>query len=530
MTNWERRHRDFPSPVSIGGEEFFEVLAVGAWLDRRMIASNALMAGEPVGSTYGARFRRNLAGRLDDERPVSVPVPSCTTPDPSDDENVLWEELMRLRGPADVAWYRDLVLSLVYLRAHEGDGWAAVTRDFRTGEGARALRRLALETQAILPDPGTPDRYATHTLNRSGHELADIADAVERAIDNRGGVKIFRELLGRFTALEGQRGKVGDFYTPESVAHALVGALSPDLPEAIYDPACGTGGLLAATATHIQQVSGQAPFPVRGDTFDARSFALARMNLMLHGVDAELATRPVHELCEMPRSRSRFGYVITNPPFNMSDWCPGNPDHGPWPYGAPPAHNANFAWLQHAVGLLARGGRAAVIMAPNAAFSQNERERVIRAGMVKDGCVEGVIALPPQLFLSTAVPVTIWLLTPPNPSREEILFVDASATGRMVTRTRRELGADDIREMGDIVARWRRGEEPDSALATSVPLRDIRDQDYNLNPRKYVVPSPVAASGDGQTVEVLRRKLDCLHVRAAEADARAEHELRRLGW
>ncbi|MEU4533524.1 N-6 DNA methylase [Streptosporangium sp. NPDC023825] len=169
-------------------------------------------------------------------------------------------------------------------------------------------------------------------------------------------------------------------------------------------------------------------------------------------------------------------------------------------------------------------------MAPNAAYSENERERAIRAGMVEGGCVEGVIALPPQLFSSTAVAVTIWLLTPPTESREEVFFVDASHTGRMVTRTRRALGADDIREIGDIVARRRRGEEPDSAPAASVPIRDIRDQDYNLNPRKHVMPLPAAVSGDGRTVEALLRKLDDLHVRAVEADTRAEYELRRLGW
>ncbi|WP_436760832.1 N-6 DNA methylase [Streptosporangium sp. V21-05] len=253
------------------------------------------------------------------------------------------------------------------------------------------------------------------------------------------------------------------------------------------------------------------------------------MNLTLHGVDAELATRPVHELWDR-YPRSRFNYVVTNPPFNMRDWCSGDPDDWSWPYGAPPAHNANFAWLQQAVGPLVPGGRAAVVMAPNATFSENGRERVIRAGMVEGGCVEGVIALPPQLFLSTAIPITIWLLTPPDRSREEILFVDASDMGWMVTRPHRELGADDIQEMGGVVARWRRGEKLNSALATSIPLGNVRGQGYNPNPRNYVMPPQADVSGSEQAVEDLRRKLDRLHAWAAEADARAEHELRRLGW
>ncbi|WP_440071054.1 N-6 DNA methylase [Streptosporangium sp. OZ121] len=527
VTNWERRHRDFPSPVPIGGEELFETSVIGAWLDRRVIASNMLMAGEPAGSTYGTRFRRNLAMPSDEERPVPVPAPSSAPPGPSDEEDVLWEKLMRLRGPVDPAQYRDLVLILVYLRVRRSGSWGAVTRDLREGHGPIALARLSAEVDAILPNHWMLDWAGFGTLNRSGRRLAGIADAVDQAVDRRGGAEVFHGLLGHFALLEGRKG--GNFHTPDSVVRALVEVLSPDLPQAIHDPACGTGELLVAAAARVREASGRPPSSVRGETSDGRTLTLAGMNLTLHGVDADLATRPVHELWN-PYPRSRFEYVVTNPPFNMGDWYSGDPDRGWWPYGAPPAHNANFAWLQHAVGLLARGGRAAVVMAPNAAYSENERERAIRAGMVEDGCVEGVIALPPRLFSSTAVAVTVWLLTPPTESREEVFFVDASRTGRMVTRTRRELGADDIREIGDIVARQRRGEEPGSAPATSVPLRDIRDQDYNLNPRKHVVPLPAAVPGDGRTVEALLRKLDDLHVRAAEADARAEHELRRLGW
>ncbi|WP_326646993.1 N-6 DNA methylase [Streptosporangium sp. NBC_01755] len=108
-------------------------------------------------------------------------------------------------------------------------------------------------------------------------------------------------------------------------------------------------------------------------------------------------------------------------------------------------------------------------------------------------------------------------MTPPNEFRKELLFIDASDMGRMVTRTHRELGAEEIHEMGAVVARWRRGEELDSALAMSVSLGNVRGQDYNLNPRKYVVPPPADVSGDKQMVEDLWGKLGRLHARAAEA-------------
>jgi len=237
-------------------------------------------------------------------------------------------------------------------------------------------------------------------------------------------------------------------------------------------------------------------------------------------------------------SGRRFDVVLANPPFNMSGWA-GSGDSAQdvrWRYGVPPDHNANFAWLQHAVAMLAEQGRAAVLMANGAASTQDPQERAIRTAMINDGAVESIVALPPQLFHSTAIPVTLWLLRAPvgGSSASPVLFVDARATGRLVSRTRRVLTDDDIGRLIDIYQDWR-GRSPTApyrgvdGLARSVPLEEIRQRDYVLNPGRYVVPPSARPDLDStaRIVRELQQELDWLRNCAIDVDAQVDQQLRR---
>lgn len=180
------------------------------------------------------------------------------------------------------------------------------------------------------------------------------------------------------------------------------------------------------------------------------------MNLDIHGVPADLTARPGIALDDDLHSGRQFDAILANPPFNMSDWCSDHPADRCWRYGAPPKSNANFAWLQHIWSSLAEGGRAAVVMANGALSSEQAGEGRIRAAMVEDGVVEALIALPPQLFATTAIPVTVWLLRRPGDTRDgEVLFVDARMLGSMISRTQRDLLPDDRRRIAGTVLEWR---------------------------------------------------------------------------
>ncbi len=177
------------------------------------------------------------------------------------------------------------------------------------------------------------------------------------------------------------------------------------------------------------------------------------------------------------------------------------------------------------------GGQAAIVMANGALSSASPRERDIRMRMVEDGCVEALIALPPALFYNTGIPVTIWLLNPPRTSRNEILFVNASDSGHMVGRTHRDLGDAEIGEIIRTVASWRSGRLSESSIsAVSIPMTQIREQDYNLNPLVYLSRTPTIAEYESAMSEIrlLARRLESEQDEAAEKDAAASRLLRGL--
>jgi type I restriction enzyme M protein len=258
------------------------------------------------------------------------------------------------------------------------------------------------------------------------------------------------------------------------------------------------------------------------------------MNLELHGVVADLAPHPGSALREDLHAGRQFDVIMTNPPFNISGWSNGDPASDPrWRYGTPPEGNANFAWLQHVVSCLAPEGRAAVVMANGALSSEHAQDRTIRAAMVEDGVVEALIALPPQLFSSTAVPVTVWLLRCPTAETDgEVLFVDAHALGGMVSRTQRILTQEDVRQITATYGAWRDrwshgGYEDIRGFSASVTTQEIRAHDYRLTPSTYV-GAPIATPKPAETALGLRRRLDRLRAHAIDVDAMAERQLNRI--
>lgn len=519
VSNWERRHPDFPRPTLIEGDELFDTQAVAAWLDGRRIPKNALRDGEAPGLTYGARFRESQ--QAPQEHPP--PPPHAVSVSRWEPEKRLWAAFDELRGVIAPDRHNLLVLTLLYARARDEEGWAAVE-----GEQIDAWRWVdhALHT---LAEPALASMWWELPANvREGRALAEIARVVDHWVRKLGAAEAFQLFLGRHAETQGK--KADEFYTPTSVTRTLVDLMAPDAPLDVYDPACGAGELLTATVSRVRERSTATPVRVEGNALSPESLSLARMNLRLHGVDARLDSRAI-EVLRAPNSARRFRYVVCNPPFNMRNWC-DDPDMYCWRYAPPPRHNANFAWLQRTIDLLTPEGRAAVVMPNGAAFSENPRERAIRAGLVEDGCVEGLVSLPPNLFHSTAIGVTIWLLRHPLRRPREILLVDATGMGQMTTRTRRVLTQEEHRTLAEIIEGWRKGRgiTGHDGLATIVEPKEVRRQNYNLNPLRYVMRAAGSLAAGGQSVAALRQELDRLHAVASAADGHVTELLRRLRW
>ncbi|MCZ9341757.1 SAM-dependent methyltransferase, partial [Streptomyces sp. TRM76130] len=251
--------------------------------------------------------------------------------------------------------------------------------------------------------------------------------------------------MARYSDLMGRRG--GDFFTPRAAVDVLVQLVADDSQavRSVHDPFVRAGELLSAGCDAVASRGGGA-LQASGTGVGEHPLALAGMNLALHAIpEVSLGTGSTAPSADADLRHQAYDRILTNPPFNMR--IERFVERGHWRYGPPPRHNANFDWLQYVVTHLRPGGRAAVLMPDIAAFSANPSERKIRAAMVEDGAVQALISLPAQLFTTTGISVTVWLLRHPPGTCDEVLLVNAGHFGSLVSRVRRELAPDETRRI-----------------------------------------------------------------------------------
>jgi type I restriction enzyme M protein len=534
VSNWERRHGDFPEPEQTDGVDRFRADEVTAWLSDRRIPANALEPRETPGISYGDRFLRNLMAASAEDPPRPDP--------PTEVARKLWNAMDgALRSLLSAEDRVDLLLTLVHRRVRQPEGWAELVAAAQDPNGHSAL--IPLVTRLLRPsadEDRNPHRWPYSLPNTTvawqalgqliltvdGALTADVAD--RRTPGRSAAAGVFDLILNRWAMGEGQ--KDHQFFTPRPIVRLGVDLLSvTGRSNRIYDPYCRAGGFLEEV---VSRLASDADKPggveIYGTNPDPKIVGIAAMNLALHGVDARLeATNPVDGPTPSD-TRRRFDLVFTNPPFNMH--LNHDPDLGDrhWPYGSPPKRNANFAWLQHVASALDVRGRGAVLMANNAAVSASRREQDIRTAMVEDGVVECLVALPARLFAGTGIPVTMWILKHPAERLDEILFIDASGMGTMTSRTLRSLTDEDISRISEIYRDWRDGRRTadrvhrHGAVAASVPLAEIRRQGYLLHPSTYVAaPQQEPKATDARSdLTNAATELHRLIARAAEVDSR----------
>jgi type I restriction enzyme M protein len=341
--------------------------------------------------------------------------------------------------------------------------------------------------------------------------------------------RVYEYCLSSFAANEGKRG--GEFLTPRSVVRTLVEMLEP-YKGRVYDPCCGTGGMFVQSEKFIEGHGGRlADIAVYGQEINHTTYRLAKMNLAVQGIDAEIGWNNEGTLHRDAFPDLKFDFVLANPPFNISDWGGEHlRDDARWAFGAPPVGNANFAWLQHIVHHLAPRGTAGVVLANGSMSSQQSGEGDIRRKMIEADVVDCMVALPGQLFYSTQIPACLWILARSKDKnghrdrRGEVLFIDARKLGFMADRVRREFSADDVGKIAGTYHRWR---SKPAALKTAglAPYADeagfckavkvkgeggIESHGYVLTPGRYVGAADVEDDGVpfGEKFAGLRERLE----------------------
>lgn len=344
----------------------------------------------------------------------------------------------------------------------------------------------------------------------------------------------YEYLIGKFADIT-KRKKAGEFYTPRSVVRMMVDLLTPREGESIYDPACGTGGMLLGAIEHVERAGGD-PRTFFGRIFgqekNLTTSSIARMNLVLHGIEdfqivREDTLREPAFTDSSTGGLATFDCVIANPPFSLKEWGREVWEANPWgraAFGLPPDSYGDFAWVQHMIASMAEGtGRMAVVLPQGALFRKGAEGR-IRKAILRQDLIEAVIGLAPNIFFGTGLaPAILTLRRTKSPERrEKVLIVDASTLYRK-GRAQNFLDPEHAAQ----ISTWVRAFEDVGDRAKVIGLREIEKEDWTLNISRYVLP-PI-----GEDIPPLPEAVAAFKSALAEARV-AEDHLREVltegGW
>ncbi len=329
--------------------------------------------------------------------------------------------------------------------------------------------------------------------------------------------------------------KAGEFYTPRSVVRLMVDILDPREGETVYDPACGTGGMLLAAVAHVRDRGGD-PRTFFGRLFgqekNLTTAAVARMNLFLHGIEDFVIERgdtlrnPVFTE-PSTGGLATFDVVIANPPFSLDDWGREIWENDPWGRGfagLPTNSNGDMAWVQHMVKSMAtRTGRMAVVL-PQGALFRGGVEGDIRRHLLEKDVVEAVIGLAPNLFYGTGLAACILILRRRKPAERKgkVLIADAS------TLFRRGRAHNFLETMHAVkILGWMKDFAEVENRSRVVALKEIENEGWTLNISRYVLP-PIGADIPPLSEAVAAFK-DAL-ARCREAEEALRCDMEEGGW
>lgn len=471
-------------------------------------------------------------------------------------EEKLWAAADKMRGSMDPAEYKHVVLGLVFLKyisdtfeslhkkiTVEDGVEEAEDRDYYTAENVfwvpKEARWSFIRNKAKDPQIGKiiddamvaiekdnvslkgvlPKEYAREALDkvRLGGCIdiisdVDLVDDHTKSRDVLG--RVYEYFLGKFAGVEGKGG--GEFYTPQSIVKLLVEMLEP-YSGRIYDPCCGSGGMMVQAEIFNRSHEGRHDdVVVYGQESNHTTWRLCKMNLALHGIASDnIKQGDSFHSDKNPDLKADF--ILANPPFNISDWGGERlKEDARWRYGLPPVGNANYAWIQHFIHHLSPTGIAGFVMANGAVSTNTSNEGEIRKSLVKAGLVDCIVALPDKLFYTTGIPATLWFISRDRYDHKfrnrhnEILFIDASKMGTMVDRKHRELTSDDIRVVSETYHNWRNinGKYEDKkGFSKAASIEEVEKNGYVLTPSRFV-----GSEVEEEDMEVFEKKIQRLSV------------------
>ena len=462
-------------------------------------------------------------------------------------EEVLWKACDALRGSIEPSEYKHVVLSLIFLkyagfhferRRQEiitaGQGAFVDNVAFYTAknvfylpenarwsflkENAKQPNIASLVDKALAdiekenaPLKGAlPNNYYS-SLGIEAEKLGSLIDKIdgfdnilESADGNDIIGRVYEYFLSKFAIKEG-KGK-GEFYTPKTIVNLIAEMIEP-YEGKIYDPCCGSGGMFVQSMKFVESHNGNRRMvSVYGQEYTKTTFKLAKMNLAIRGIAADLGDYAANTFTDDRHPDLKADFIMANPPFNQKDWRAENQltDDDRWSgYDTPPTSNANYGWILNMVSKLSDTGVAGFILA-NGALSADGTEGAIRRKMIENDLVEAIVILPNNLFYSTDISVTLWILNKNKKARvvnrngeeihyrdreKEILFLDLRKRGIPFEKKYIQFSPETITEVADTYHNWQREgsayhNEPEFCYSAS--LDEIKEKGFSLVPSKYI--------------------------------------------
>ncbi|MGD0815306.1 MAG: type I restriction-modification system subunit M [Verrucomicrobiota bacterium] len=485
--------------------------------------------------------------------------------------NVAWRACDTFRGTIDPAQYKDYILVMLFLK-YLSDLWRDKREEFEKefkGDKERVARRLARE-RFIMPVGCDYDSLYARRNDANIGELINIAlekiedenkaklEGVFRNIDfnseaNLGQTKernkrlkdlledfagdemdlrpsrvgkediignTYQYLIGRFASDAGKKG--GEFYTPAEVSELLAKLLAPKKGNRICDPTCGSGSLLIQVGDQV----GDNDFSLYGQEMNGSTWALCRMNMLVHNKDA--ARIEWGDTINSPKliekdSLMKFDVVVANPPFSLDKWGAENADadkYHRFHRGVPPKSKGDYAFITHMVETAVEGSGKVGVIAPHGVLFRGGSEGRIRRALIEENALEAVIGLPEKLFFGTGIQATIMIFNKGKKTKD-VLFIDASRESVEGTN-QNKLGAEHITK---IVATYKAFKTVDK-YAYRATLEEIAENDFNLNIPRYVdtfePEKPV-------NLQAVQKQIDDLETQLTDVRKQMTNYLKELG-
>lgn len=502
--------------------------------------------------------------------------------DQSQINRVVWKACDTFRGVIDPSQYKDYILTMLFLK-YVSDVYKSKYSEYMNrydGDKERATRSMRHE-RFVVPETSSFDYLYEHRKADNIGELidmalADIEDANREKMSSEDGSSIFRNisfnsanlgepkeknarlknLLVDFSELEldeshlenndiigdsymylvstfaSESGKkAGEFFTPSEVS-TLLAKLTKSKPGArICDPTCGSGSLLIKAGKEV----GNNNFSLYGQEVNGSTWALAMMNMFLHGFDNAVIrwgdTLRNPKLKEHDRLM-KFDTVVANPPFSLDKW--GAEEAASDPYnrfwrGIPPKSKGDWAFISHMIEVAQKGSGKVGVVIPHGVLFRGASEEKIRKHVIDENLLEAVIGLPANLFFGTGIPAAIAIFNK-GKQTENVLFIDASREYEN-GKNQNKLRPEDIDHIVSVYRRFTSGQlEPgvveDKYAFVATPA-DIQENDYNLNIPRYVDTFEEEAEVD---IPAVQKEIDALEAELAEVRIKMKGYLKELGY